>query len=268
MSALEQGEAESFNRIGDLVDLRDYDPYLIDSSDEAPLNPSGSGGDPNRFVKQHVFYPEPLYRQFDMDYEDRDPRIVAVRVLPYSQIVMRSYMEIKLHRKKESAVSRPSFEVADKIVRDYFNLDLVAAAALGIQEIAQGRELDYTKMRFQPHPAVVGLSKKDKRAALKEQFQKSLERLESPLVLPSIVVASSLKRLARHTQSEEMSRRAAESQGVGSTDYYPIVVPKLGHLRNVGYAILKDMVGLQPLTESRTYLQGLQKHPQVELIPA
>lgn len=255
---------KSFNRINGklgLVDITDYSQYLIDNPDDVPLNPSGMGSDPLRFVKQHAYYEETHFRQFDLEYEQRDPRLVALRVLSYSQIVMRSRMEQRLHNEKERRVERPSVEMADKAVRDYFELDLVAAAALGIHEIAINRQPNYGKYVIQPPPEITRLSTKDRRAILKKQWEKSLEALEHPLVVPQILVASALKRLARHTGNAELMRQA--DQRLEGDGYIPLEVPKLVQLRSVGYAILKDAVGIHPLEKSRIGLQGLQKNPKI-----
>lgn len=268
MATLEQeGFRESFSRINrGLVDITDYEPYLIDHPDEVPLNPSGMGNNPSRYIKQHQYFPEPHYRQFDLDYEQRDPRIVAIRELSYSQVVMRRFMELRLHNEKEEQVERPPVETADRAVRDYFELDLVAAASLALREQEMGRQPEYSRYKIPPWPEITKLTMKDRRRIFRKQWEESLESLDSPLIIPHILVASALKRLARHTDSARLMRHADEM--LGGESYYPVKVPKVVHLRNIGYAILKDAIGIQTLAESRVYLQGLQKHPKVVPIAA
>lgn len=260
MSALEkENTPEEFTRTrGRLVDISDYDSYFVDHPDDVPLSPTGNGGDSSRFVKQHVYFTEPLYKQRDLSRNERDPRLAAIRTLPYSQLVMRKYMEDYLHRDKEPFVERPPIESADMAIRDYFDLDIVAATLFGLREIKRGKNFLYPSYVSQPPRRLAALPDNRLIMIMKDRKEEAMLALDNPRILPQYVVASALKRLAQRVKSRELINIANER--LSSADAYsPIVVPKIGHLRNVAYALLKDSVGITEIEESRQGLQGLRR---------
>jgi hypothetical protein len=238
---------EPFNRESSgLVDLSCYRPYLVDPPDQVPVRFPATDG--SVFVHQHVYFTEPQYRQLDLPREERDSRLSALRNSPYNQVAMRRLRERQLHLDKEPFVDPPPIDNIDKALKDYADIDLVGAASLGIRLTMRGKHINTWSLNFDP-PELQALSRHDRIDIFKAEREKALSSLSPPRIVPDILVASALKRMATRLKDRTLDRIANER--LIDEYYYPLRVPKRGHLRNIGNLVLKDALGIQALQETR-----------------
>lgn len=245
----QEEEIRSFDRERNgLVKYDSYLPYLIDPPEKAPIKPSGAQG--SEFVRQHVYFTEPLYRQVSLPQEKRDPRLTRLRDSPYSQIVMRWQQEKKLHLEMEPYVEPPPISTVDDALKDFFDIDRAGAATLGMYEIKNPSSFSPWAEKFAPAAELQALSKRERFNIFKDIRDEALSALFSPRVVPHLLVGSALKRIAVYLRDYTLDRAANENLP-DTKSYYPLRIPSKGHLQAVGTYMLKDAVGIMPLEESR-----------------
>jgi hypothetical protein len=243
-----------------LVNLDSYLPYLVDPTQSVPTRISTKDLSVDRFVHQHAYFTEQLYKQLDLPKEDRDRRLMALRNAPYSQVIMRSYKEVQLHLEKERCVEPPPISVVNDALRDYFDIDIVGATTLSLHEIINAQPeivSNWMAEKYEQPPEIQALSRRDRINIFTSERKRALNSLSSTKVLPAHVVGSALKRLAAHLRDHTLER-VADEHLADEEEYYPLAVPKPGYLKMVGGMVLKHAVGIRPLDEARLIAQALQ----------
>lgn len=248
---------------GGLVSLDEYMPYLVDKPGDVPIRPNTRHTHPNRFVHQHEYFTAPVYLHQNTARSKRDRRLILLRNSPYSQIIMRNTQEKRMHLDKESIVEPPPKKSRGSIMCDFFDLDIVGATTIGIQESIRPLTLPLWEVQNYDVPMEIrALSSKDKITMLATEREKAIERLASPRILPAQVVASALKRMANYLKDPMLERIANEHLN-GDKFYYPLAVQKAGYLRSLGNMVLSNSTGIRSLESSRIMVQEL--NPMKEL---
>lgn len=243
-----------------LISLEQYKDYLIDAPSKVPLffPDNNKNRSPRRFVYQHLLFQASSYWQLHLPAKERDRRYRAIRELSYSQIAMRSFMEDRLHSDMEIDVAYPPEPTVDGALLDYFDLDLAAASALGIEDIKHPRPINPDDIKlFRSKPVELQpLTQEDKVGIYETMLEAAIRRLESPRVLPEDVVTSALMRLARLVRHNDFSQIAQER--LQGDHYYPLRVPKAGTLRNIGSGVIRESVGLTSIGALQNEMQSLR----------
>src|SRR5579862_2091528 len=237
-----------------LVNLDSYRPYLIDPPEIVPIRPLTGPG--SKYVHQHIYFTEPKYLNIRAESGEIDLRYRRLRTLSWSQIVMRRSEEQRLHREKEPTVKPPPEETVEELLKDYFDMDIVGATTLGIQELKKPKPFDPWASRLFAPPEVEALSKAGKIDILGAERDRALEDLNSPRVVSHMLVTSAFKRLASFLGDFTLEKIANER--LQEQTHFPLRVPQYGALRTIGHHVILNGVKVRSLEESRLLIQGLQ----------
>lgn len=248
-------EGEPFDREpSQLVNLDSYLPFLPDHPDRVPID--NGNGDSTFFVNQHIYFTEPSYWSIQTPSGEIDMRYRRLRSLTWSQIVMRRTEERRLHKTMEFTVDPPPPETVDATLRDYHDIDLVGGAVMGLADVRSGYINEPRIYNHLTPPEIGRLSARDRVDIFRTIRDEALDRLAQPRIVPDKLVTSALKRLSSHLKDEVLEREARER--MQSEIYFPLRVPNIQTIRNIGHAILLDAVGYRSLEESRLIQLGLQ----------
>ncbi len=201
------------------------------------------------FVHQHMYFQEATYRQDGVPEEDKDWDMVWMRNFSYNQVIMRSVMEIQLHKDHERDVEHPPAKTMRGNLEDFSKLDFLGAASLG-RLIALKPEVKAILFPGENLPAaLVDTTPRERARFFDDLLGRTVDELSSPIATPQIVVSSAMKRMAGLLGDKDLHAEADVRLAQEET-YYPLRLPKLSTLYYLGNQLLIESVNRRTIPET------------------